>query len=96
MRIRSCSNPVPKHGGRPCDNPASFVETKQCNSQTCPGKYSEIDQSRILLTLFVASEHFYSFIFDKSICHFRGVWLILFYHSLFSQVEISICLRQIV
>uniref|UniRef100_A0A182KDD4 EGF-like domain-containing protein n=1 Tax=Anopheles christyi TaxID=43041 RepID=A0A182KDD4_9DIPT len=41
LRVRSCSNPVPRHGGRPCDGPESEVKT--CKVQEChvDGGWSE-------------------------------------------------------
>lgn len=35
MRTRTCTNPVPQNGGQPCVGAHS--ETKECNTQPCPG-----------------------------------------------------------
>nr|XP_058946642.1 uncharacterized protein LOC131774603 [Pocillopora verrucosa] len=34
MRSRTCTNPVPQNGGKPCNGPTS--ESKECNTQPCP------------------------------------------------------------
>ena len=36
MRMRTCTNPVPQNGGKPCYGPTS--ESRECNTQPCPGK----------------------------------------------------------
>ncbi|XP_023814399.1 hemicentin-1 [Oryzias latipes] len=35
-RVRSCSNPEPANGGRPCSGPS--VDTKKCYAGLCPGE----------------------------------------------------------
>ncbi|XP_060604364.1 coadhesin-like isoform X2 [Ruditapes philippinarum] len=35
-RFRTCSNPVPKNGGKACKNPAHFIESKSCGANDCP------------------------------------------------------------
>lgn len=37
MRSRTCTNPVPQNGGKPCNGPTS--ESKECNTQPCPGTF---------------------------------------------------------
>lgn len=36
QRLRSCTNPVPKNGGKDCNDLGPALETKNCNSQPCP------------------------------------------------------------
>lgn len=38
VRLRSCTNPEPQFGGKNCTG--TYKETKSCNAQPCPGKYS--------------------------------------------------------
>lgn len=38
-RTRSCSNPVPLHGGDECDG--NTTESQSCNHQQCPGTYKQ-------------------------------------------------------
>ncbi|XP_062070728.1 A disintegrin and metalloproteinase with thrombospondin motifs 14 isoform X3 [Lepus europaeus] len=38
-RSRSCDNPPPAYGGRPCSGP--MFEYQVCNSQECPGPYED-------------------------------------------------------
>lgn len=35
VRMRTCTNPVPQHGGKPCMG--SHSESRECNTQPCPG-----------------------------------------------------------
>ena len=35
-RSRTCNNPAPQNGGRPCQGPSS--ERTSCNDQKCPGR----------------------------------------------------------
>lgn len=35
-RSRTCNNPAPQNGGRPCQGPSS--ERNSCNDQKCPGR----------------------------------------------------------
>ena len=35
MRMRTCTNPVPQNGGKPCMGAHS--ESRECNTQPCPG-----------------------------------------------------------
>lgn len=37
MRMRTCTNPVPQNGGKPCMGVHS--QTRECNTQACPGAY---------------------------------------------------------
>ena len=32
---RSCNNPAPLHGGKPCEG--DKTQTQKCNEQACPG-----------------------------------------------------------
>lgn len=36
LRFRTCSDPVPKNGGKPCENPAHFQEAETCLTHDCP------------------------------------------------------------
>ena len=36
-RVRTCSNPPPQHGGKPCDEPMSFIQHQDCETSPCPG-----------------------------------------------------------
>ena len=38
-RYRQCTNPVPQHGGKDCEDLEPPTETEECNSNECPGKY---------------------------------------------------------
>ena len=38
QRVRTCTNPTPKNGGKDCAVLGPAVETKDCNSQPCPSK----------------------------------------------------------
>lgn len=39
-RERTCTNPSPKYGGRPCVG--SLTEAKECGQQPCPSKSSTL------------------------------------------------------
>ena len=36
-RERTCENPRPEHGGRPCEGPKE--QARVCNARNCPGKF---------------------------------------------------------
>ncbi|XP_053387561.1 coadhesin-like [Mercenaria mercenaria] len=36
-RVRTCSNPSPQNGGKPCQNPAHFLDSRPCAADACPG-----------------------------------------------------------
>ncbi|KAH3860504.1 coadhesin-like [Dreissena polymorpha] len=36
IRSRSCSDPVPQFGGKPCDDAQHFIEMRVCNTLSCP------------------------------------------------------------
>ena len=40
IRTRTCSNPLPQHGGHPCQGHSD--DSKACNNGPCPGKRKEI------------------------------------------------------
>ena len=37
-RSRTCSNPVPRNGGKNCDGLGDPTETENCNQQQCPNQ----------------------------------------------------------
>ena len=36
-RKRTCSNPTPKYGGKPCDGSSTESSNMDCNKSPCPG-----------------------------------------------------------
>ncbi|KAL4216796.1 hypothetical protein ACF0H5_024517 [Mactra antiquata] len=36
IRVRTCSNPPPTAGGKPCENPLTYIERQPCSKQACP------------------------------------------------------------
>ena len=45
-RKRTCSNPLPAHGGKDCSVLGPDTSTRECNTQKCPGK----NEDRIYFT----------------------------------------------
>ena len=40
IRRRQCNNPAPANGGENCDG--NITDTQHCNTQACPGRYTNI------------------------------------------------------
>ncbi|XP_068688561.1 uncharacterized protein [Montipora foliosa] len=45
-RVRNCTNPAPKHGGKSCSEIGSAIDVQNCNEHPCPidGLYSDWSQ----------------------------------------------------
>ena len=60
MRMRTCTNPVPQNGGKPCYG--STTESRECNTQPCPGKVDILTKVNLSSLCFVLV---YSFLLDR-------------------------------
>ena len=47
-RNRTCTDPAPAHGGADCEG--NSTETRDCNTQACPGKILESKFYKLLLS----------------------------------------------
>ena len=57
-QLRSCTNPIPQHGGLPCQGPLQQVV--ECNVQPCPGMQLMLKVGLLCLTIEQNVQHFYS------------------------------------
>ena len=50
---RTCTNPIPAHGGRGCVG--ELIRTEECNTHECPGKLFEIKNKKWSFPLRISS-----------------------------------------